>query len=216
MKKYHKIQTVYLRNPEDKFKTLLEGQFAKPEFEYLKNNSWVWTEKIDGTNIRILWDGQILEFRGKSDRAQIPPFLIQQLEEMFTNETLVDVFGEELDIEVALYGEGYGARIEKSGKKYLPDSVSFILFDVNINGMWLEQENVRNIASQFGIDIVPVIGNGGLLYAIDMIRKGFYSTIALDNTFLAEGLVLRPEVELLDRRGERIITKIKFRDFKRD
>ena len=28
MKEYHKIQTVFLRNPEDNFKTLLEGQWA--------------------------------------------------------------------------------------------------------------------------------------------------------------------------------------------
>lgn len=41
MKEYHKIQTVFLRNPETKFKTLIEGQFSLPEFEYLKNNLWV-------------------------------------------------------------------------------------------------------------------------------------------------------------------------------
>ena len=44
MKEYHKIQTVYLRDPATKYKTLLEGQFAKPEFDYLKDNIWIFTD----------------------------------------------------------------------------------------------------------------------------------------------------------------------------
>lgn len=27
------------------------------EFDYLKDNTWIFTEKVDGTNIRIMWDG---------------------------------------------------------------------------------------------------------------------------------------------------------------
>ena len=48
MKEYHKIQTVYLRDPETKFRILLEGQYATPELEYLAQNKWTWTEKVDG------------------------------------------------------------------------------------------------------------------------------------------------------------------------
>ena len=51
MKEYHKIQTVYLRDPENRMKTLIEGAWAKPEFETLQNAKWTWTEKVDGTNI---------------------------------------------------------------------------------------------------------------------------------------------------------------------
>ena len=50
MKEYHKIQTVFKRDPETNHRTLLEGQYSMPEFEYLANNQWVFTEKIDGTN----------------------------------------------------------------------------------------------------------------------------------------------------------------------
>ena len=52
MKEYHKIQTIFKRDPENKFKTLIYGEFSLPEFEYLKNNTWIFTEKVDGTNIR--------------------------------------------------------------------------------------------------------------------------------------------------------------------
>ncbi len=38
-----------------------DGEFAQPEFETLKDVQWEWTEKVDGTNIRIMievltWD----------------------------------------------------------------------------------------------------------------------------------------------------------------
>ena len=58
MKEYHKIQTAFLRNPEDNFKTLLCGEWALPEFKLLKDIEWIWTEKIDGTNIRIMFNGE--------------------------------------------------------------------------------------------------------------------------------------------------------------
>ena len=78
MKEYHKIQTVFHRDPDTKFKTLLEGRFSLPEFEYLQNNEWIFTEKVDGTNIRIIFDGE-LTFGGKTDRAQIPNQLVNKL-----------------------------------------------------------------------------------------------------------------------------------------
>ena len=37
MKEYHKIQTVFKRDPDTKFKTLLHGEYSLPEFEFLKN-----------------------------------------------------------------------------------------------------------------------------------------------------------------------------------
>lgn len=45
---------------------------------------------------------------------------------------------------------------------------------------------------------------------IGITREGFTSTWG---DFIAEGIVARPEVELFDRMGQRIITKIKYNDF---
>ncbi len=117
MIEYHKIQTVYLRDPADKFKTLLVGQYAEPEFEYLAQNKWVFTEKVDGTNIRVMIDSQgKLSFGGKSDNAQIPARLVSRLEVRFFPqvETLRAVFPDG----GCLYGEGYGATIQKGGGNY--------------------------------------------------------------------------------------------------
>jgi len=83
MIKYHKIQTVYKRDFETKHKTLLEDQFSIPEFEFLKDNLWSFSEKLDGTNIRVMFDGFKITFGGKTDNAQILTKLINKLVERF-------------------------------------------------------------------------------------------------------------------------------------
>jgi hypothetical protein len=55
MKEYHKIQTIFKRDMTNKAKSLFEGRWTMPEFEYLANNTWVFTEKVDGTNIRVIF-----------------------------------------------------------------------------------------------------------------------------------------------------------------
>ena len=207
MDTYHKIQTVYLRDPATKYKTLLMGQYALPEFEYLAENEWAGTEKVDGTNIRVDWDTKRVLFGGRTDNAQTPTFLLAKLQEMFP----VDLFRTEYpDLSLTLYGEGYGAKIQKGGGNYIPDGQSFILFDVMIANNWQPRESVEDIAAHLSIDTVPIVGTGTLPEAIKLVQVGLPSHIADRD---AEGLVMRPAVELLTRTGHRVITKIKTKDF---
>lgn len=207
MKEYHKIQTLYLRDPATKHRTLLEGEWAKPEFGLLKDIQWCWTEKVDGTNIRIHWDGEKRIIGGRTDNAQIPTFLLSRLEELFPPEKLAKQFS----APATLYGEGYGAKIQKGGGNYKQDDVDFVLFDV-FCGMWLEQPSVSIVADDLGIDRVPVLRYGTLEEAVEFVRQGHKSEWG---DFMAEGLVMRPSVELLNRKGERLITKLKVKDFTR-
>ena len=210
MEKYHKIQTVYFRDPENNHKTLLEGNWAKPEFELLKNIDWMCTEKIDGTNIRIMWDGENVRFGGKTDNAQIPTVLIGALQDTFTNKIMKECFSDADN--VCLYGEGYGKKIQKGGN-YLPDRADFILFDVKIGDWWLTREADEDIAEKLNIGVVPIIGIWKLKKAIDYVKDGFISTISDNKDYIAEGLVMKPIIELFNRKGERVITKIKHKDF---
>ena len=50
-KQYHKIETLFERS--ETTKRLIEGKFRNPAIEYLQNNQWQFTEKVDGTNVRI-------------------------------------------------------------------------------------------------------------------------------------------------------------------
>ena len=202
---YHKIQTVYKRDPETKFKTLLCGDYSLPEFEFLKDNKWVFTEKVDGTNIRVIFDKGECFYRGKTDNAQLHLQLVERLHDLFDVGKMADMF----DSQVCLYGEGYGPKIQSGGK--YKSSQDFVLFDVKVGDWWLRRKDVEDIAETLGLDIVPIIGEGTLNDMVDMTRKGFYS---LWGNFIAEGIVARPETELMTRSGNRIITKIKHRDFK--
>lgn len=213
MEKYHKIQTVYNRDPSTNHKTLLVGEWAKPEFEYLRNVEWVWTEKVDGTNIRIHWDGSKIQIGGRTDNAQIPTFLYDKLFELFSPEVFADCFDVDKDsLGVTLYGEGYGVKIQKGGGNYISDGVDFVLFDVMFGQLWFERGSVEDVAQKLDIKAVPVIGRGTLLEGIGHASIGFNSAWG---NFKAEGLVMRPKVELINRRGQRIITKIKAKDFQR-
>lgn len=210
MKQYHKIQTVFKRDPDNNFKTLIDGDYSLPEFKYLSKNYWTFTEKVDGTNIRIMYDGldKPLRFGGKTDNAQIPTQLAMRLNDIFLSqiETFKETFGE---TPACFYGEGYGAKIQKGGN-YRPDQ-DFILFDVKIEDWWLRRDDALEIAQKFGLEIVPIIGVGSLAEMVEKTKEGFNSQWG---DFLAEGIVARPaEVELFSRRGERIITKIKHKDF---
>lgn len=206
MKTYHKIQTLYKRNPETKYKTLLHGQYSLPEFEYLQNTDWAFTEKVDGTNIRVIWDSPCVSFKGRSDRAQIPHTLQESLSKMFTPETMEGLGT------MCLYGEGYGAKIQKGGGDYIRDGNSFILFDILAeSGVWLRREDVNGIAQSLGIRSVPIIHTGTLQDAVDMCMNGYDSEL---KDTQPEGLVIRPKVELLNRQGGRVITKLKLKDFR--
>jgi hypothetical protein len=215
MKEYSKIQTVYLRDPETNFKRLLIGQYALPAFEYLANNEWVFTEKVDGTNIRVMMDAYHedgkkfgITFGGKTDNAQIPAALAARLEQRFHADEQRVKLQEMFPSGACLYGEGYGAKIQ-SGGNYRPDQ-DFVLFDVKIGDWWLERRNVEDIAGKLGLDVVPIIERGTLPQMVEMARSGFKSTWG---DFVAEGIVARPACELVTRNGDRLITKIKHRDF---
>lgn len=211
MIEYVKIETPFNR-AEDKSKALIIGSYRNETVEYLRNNQWEWTEKVDGTNISIVWDGHKVAFHGRTERAQIPAHLVNKLNEMFggeTNEQMFEqIFGE---TPMILYGEGYGPKIQNGGT--YRDDVSFILFDVYQpeSNMWLKRESVADVAAKFSIDVVPVVFTGTLAEAIAYVRKHPKSVIGSEHEM--EGLVGRPVIELKDRRGKRVIVKVKVRDF---
>lgn len=203
MNEYHKINTIFKRDPSGK--NILWGQYSQPEFEYLKNNDWAFTEKVDGTNIRIMWDGEKIVVGGKTDNAQIPANLYQRLQELFSAAGFLYAF----DGPACLYGEGYGAKIQNGGK-YSP-TPEFVLFDVKVGNFWLLREGVEDVADNLHLSVVPIIGHGTLDDMVDMCSTAFLSRWG---DFPAEGIVARPATELQDRGGKRIITKFKLRDFK--
>ena len=209
MREYPKIETIFNRDTEGT-KKLIFGTYRDETVKYLRFNDWQFTEKIDGTNISVEWDGHAVSFHGRTERAQIPKHLLEYLEKTFLTTEAEELFEQTYgDKNVILYGEGYGAKIQNGGN-YRSD-VSFILFDVLIGDNWQEREWVEKTAKMFGIDVVPVVFVGSLEEGIDYVMEHHPSTIG---TAMMEGIVGRPMVEMRDRLGKRIIVKIKWEDFK--
>ena len=209
MKEYHKIETLFKRDP--KTKKLIVGEYTNETVEYLKDNVWQFTEKVDGTNIRIYWDGHRVSFGGRTDNAMIPAHLINKLNDLFGGEVNEQLFEQKFgDTPVELFGEGYGPKIQTGGA--YRDDVDFILFDVMIKDTYLKRESVEDIANYFGLNIVPVVLEGTIQDGIDYVMNNLTSTVAVNGAEL-EGVVGRPKVEVLDRLGRRVIIKIKRRDF---
>jgi RNA ligase. len=210
MNTYTKIETLYVRDTEGA-KKLIEGKFRNETVEFLRNVEWICTEKIDGTNIGVVWDGRRVSYQGRTERAQIPAHLMNRLIEMFGGDVNEELFEQKFgEMPVILFGEGYGAKVQNGGN-YRSD-VSFILFDVYLptQDIWLKRDAIEDIAKAFDVDAVPIVMRGTLDEAVQFVKTKPKSTIGTANM---EGLVCKPAVDMLDRMKNRIIVKIKVKDF---
>lgn len=210
MKEYHKIETLFERDMEGN-KKLIEGKFRNESVEYLKDNKWIFTEKIDGTNVRVHWDGHKVSFGGRTDNAQMPIPLLAKLDELFKGNTNEEIFEQKFGgAEVTFYGEGYGGKIQAGGA-YRKEQ-DFILFDVLVGDIFLQRENIEEIAKSFNLKVVPVLIEGTIQDAVDYVKTKPNSTITSE-VKESEGLVGTPACRLTDLRGNRIIVKVKVCDF---
>ena len=204
---YPKISGPFKRHAEGPLRNKLDiGNWAREEFRLLKDLPWEWTEKVDGTNVRVIWDGYRVRFGGRTEDAQMPIFLLDALRDMFPEELLEQQFGKS---PATLFGEGYGARIQKGGGNYRPDP-GFVLFDVRVGDWWLLRHSVVDVASSLGLDVVPMALIDNVTAAISYVKGGFKS---LWGDFEAEGLVGKPPLGILGRDGDRLMIKIKTKDF---
>lgn len=205
---YHKIETLFER--DEKTHKVYPDKLKNPVYGIFK--TWQFTEKIDGTNIRVMWGDGKLRLGGRTDNANIPADLVQLLYETIDVQKMRETFG---DTPAIIYGEGYGAGIQKGGG--YSKTKQFIVFDVLVdNKWWLNWENTCDVAAKFGLKTVPFVGEMTLERAVEMVRTGFDSILAKEQTgenVPAEGLVGRPIETLFDKKGHRIIIKLKTRDF---
>lgn len=205
---YPKITGPFKRHTEGDLRNKLDiGNWSRPEFELLKDLPWEWTEKVDGTNVRIIWDGYKVRIGGRTDDAQMPLFLRDMLDQVFSEELLEQQFGKNPAI---LFGEGYGARIQKGGGNYSAHP-GFVLFDVKVGDWWLLRDGIADVARGLGLDVVPLLLVDNVRTAIAFASGSFHSTWG---NFDAEGLVGRPPLGLTARDGDRLLMKIKTKDFK--
>lgn len=207
--KYQKIHTLWKREKiGNKKGPIIEGEYSREEFEEIEK--WEVTEKINGTNIRIMFDGENVEFDGRNENAEIPAQLCLELYDISIPERMTEIFGDE-QIDVTLFGEGYGPNIEGGGT--YSDKQKFILFDVKIGKWWLKRDAVDNIAEELDIKSVPCIGCMDTESIVEFVKTKPASRIPGSNKMM-EGVVCRPKSGLLFRDGTPLMWKLKCNDYK--
>ena len=228
---YPKIDTLYERDESFKVDTtkLRRSEFAIPR-------EWLVTEKIDGTNVRVslqqecnacadtnncggpMCSGEwFVRFFGRTENSQMPTFLLEHLQRTFTLSGLSSLWRDG-QYPITLYGEGYGAKIQKGGGNYRRDGdVSFRLFDVLIGDTWLSRTNVEDVAEQLGIKAVPKADLGRTLNEITQrVCGGIGSVVGNEegtNGVLSEGVVAFTDPPLFNGQGKKLCWKLKTKDF---
>lgn len=234
--KQNKIKNIFKR---DEKTNLLKSEFSKQYFNFI--DWWTITEKIDGMNMRIHanQNGEFL-IGGKTDKANIPQDLVDNIGKLFPgnsdeefNEFIInklDDFGY-AGYNVTLFGEGYGAGIQKGGI-YREDK-SFILYDVCFTKddgrkFFAPPREVEDIAESLGIECVRMIHGASLEYVMlfcesvaepQLAELHSYVDLAkmVDeySEYTPEGFVVYPTEPLYDSFGERIVFKLKTKDIVR-
>jgi ATP-dependent RNA circularization protein (DNA/RNA ligase family) len=188
------------------------GDYSEPEFGNVKK--WRVDEKVDGTNIRIIYQDGKVRFGGRTKDAQIPCHLLDYLQKNFGDWNFSRVFPCEQNQNyphVILFGEGYGSKIQAVGGNYREDA-GFILFDVWIDGWWLKRDDAKEIANKFGIEVVPHIGIMTEEEIVNFVKSKPLSQCSRIPQMI-EGVVCRSEPLTLFRNGKPIMFKLKCKEF---
>lgn len=165
-------------------------------------------EKVHGTSAHVEWkEGKVSYFPGGES--------LTKFKNLFNEEDLVRLFTELGHEGVTIYGEAYGGSCQKMSYMYGPE-LRFIVFDVVINGIWLDVPNMDEVATKFGQEVVPWRKITCDITSIDA-ERDLPSEVAIRRGFtephIREGVVLRPLVEMFNRYSERMIVKHKHEKF---
>lgn len=176
---------------------------------YVNNIPMLASEKIDGTSVGLKWDGERISFVGHTEKSQFAPHYLEYLNNRFGTKEFESCIEEIFeDKPVTLYGEG----ISKDYNVHYgyPDG-EFIFYDVQLaNGKFMNRKALGDIAEKLGLKM-PYTECFTIQQAIDFVKQRPMSK--LDPSVRMEGLVLRPLIELYTNNDERIICKVKVKDF---
>jgi len=166
-------------------------------------------EKIHGTSAHVRWkDGEVEFFSGGEKHDKFV--------KLFDKDFLTEKFTELFDCDVVIYGEAYGGKQQGMSATYGKE-LKFVVFDVKVDGNWLDVPNAEDVATKLGLEFVEYEKITTNLKEVDRCRDED-SAMAIRNGIgsgkLREGVVLRPLMELIKNNGSRLIVKHKRDEFK--
>ena len=133
---------------------------------------------------------------------------------LFDHKKLLEDFRAMNQEEVVVFGEAYGGKCQGMSGTYGKD-LKFIAFDVKIGEHWLNVPSAEKVARKLGFDFVPWEEGPATVEWLNEQRDipdRIATKLGLDDK-PAEGIVIRPLLELKLPGGDRIIAKHKRDDF---
>lgn len=167
-------------------------------------------EKIHGTSahVGLNKDGDLILYSGGEAMANF--------EALFDKDALQAALRSIADRNIVIYGEAYGGKQQKMSETY-GKALKFVAFDVKVDDQWLTVPSAEEVAAKCGIEFVDYVRIPTTLVAIDAERDKD-STQAIRNGVgpgkMREGVVLKPILESVDERGNRIMAKHKRQEFR--
>jgi hypothetical protein len=203
---YPKIDTLYKRGEDFK----VTDEFRRPEFAYV--NEWLWMEKLDGSNISIVQDLNGTNWRGRTGRSQFTAEVqdyLQILCERWHSALVLKRIEYKLD-SIELFGEVIGPKIQNGG--IYSDKITSRFYDVRINNsLWLDWDSVIEYSRELDF-IKPTYGVLPTKRIVDMVKAGF-NTREGNREGPAEGIVAKTKIPLYNNNNDRLIWKLKTKDF---
>jgi len=227
---YGKTENLFKRDP-DTHKLTYEKRL--PEFDLVHEFSWIATEKIDGTNVRIIIENGDLgddpfrtELRGRTNKANLPTGLYVYPDQ----DGLLNLYRDwdmPKDTILTFYGEAFGAGIQKGGSYSSSKHIRVFdlvtsrrrfseeMDDLGLDHRWAHYGAFCEAAQYAGLSVAPRVFPGfTLAEMIERVRHGFRSPTAQLHGAGgdAEGIVCRTDPYIFDSRGNRIMFKLKTKD----
>jgi hypothetical protein len=162
-------------------------------------------EKIHGTTTSVKWNPETDVVHYHSSIVGTKKFM-----PLFDADLVKSRFKEMFQTKhVAIYGEGYGERIQSMSKTYGKDP-KFVAFDVLVDDVWLSVPNAHDVVSKFNIEFVDYVKTDADIAAFDE-QRDKESVQAIRNGcgsgHTREGIVIRPLIEFRRNNGSRVIAK---------
>lgn len=208
---YPKIDTLYVR--DDDFKVSPFSEVRHPEFLYIKD--WLWMEKIDGSNISIVDNVYGTFWRGRTDNANFTKEVVAALNSEVTRlSDGLDTIRREHGLDsIEVFGEIYGPKIQSGG--IYSDSIRTTYYDIRIEeNLWLGHEDFIKNAEFLNLK-VPAHGVESLDRLVSLASSGFDTLESGGTGGRSEGIIAKTLRPLYMNDGNRLMFKLKTKDFRR-
>lgn len=165
-------------------------------------------EKVHGTSAHVSWnEGRLGFFAGGASHEHFVG--------IFDHDKLTSLFQSLGHDKVLVFGEAYGGKLQGMRETYGPN-LKFVAFDVQVGDVWLDVPNAADVVAKLGLEFVFYERIEANLSTVDSARDRD-SEQAIRNGMgsghKAEGVVLRPLIEMIRSNGVRVMAKHKRDEF---